>query len=130
MSRTYLLIAAIAAGLAVALGAFGAHSLKNILTPEKLATFQTAVSYHFYHALGLLAISILLHLFAGERRLIISARFLCGGIILFSGSLYLYVLIGWRWLPMLTPFGGLCFIIGWIFLAGFALKMPRKNNAT
>jgi len=104
--------------LAVALGAFGAHGLKSRVSAEMLAVWQTAVLYHLVHALGLLLVGLLaLHLpvrAAGWTLLV--------GIVLFSGSLYLMVLTGIRPLGMVTPLGGVTFLVGWLLLALAALK--------
>ncbi len=100
--------------LAVALGAFAAHGLKSRLTPEMLAVFETGVRYHVYHALALLAL--------GAARGPDKAGWcFVGGIVLFSGSLYLLALAGEKRFGMITPIGGLLFLAGWVL---FALK-PR-----
>jgi uncharacterized membrane protein YgdD (TMEM256/DUF423 family) len=123
-------IAAGAALLAVAvmLGAFGAHALKERMAPEQLDTWRTAVEYHFYHALGLLLLG-LIESRVGQRAARWSASFLLAGIVLFCGSLYLLStkdLLGLagaaRWLGPSTPLGGLCFIAGWAVLFVSALR--------
>ncbi len=96
--------------LDVALGAFGAHGLKDRLTPELLAVFETGVRYQAYHALGLLMIAAL----RGPDK---AAWCFLGGIVLFSGSLYALALTGVRWLGAITPVGGLLFLAGWLLLA-------------
>jgi uncharacterized membrane protein YgdD (TMEM256/DUF423 family) len=106
----------VAAALAVALGAFGAHGLKARLSSEMLAVWQTAVQYHAWHALGLLAIGVSGFHFEGIW--IRSAGWLLlAGIVLFSGSLYALALGAPRALGVVTPFGGLAFILGWLALA-------------
>ena len=96
--------------LAVAFGAFGAHALKEIITPERLQTFETGVRYQMYHALALLIISVLpLNHFR-------SAWFLLIGTIIFSGSLYLLVLTNVGIFGAITPIGGILQIIGWVLL--------------
>jgi uncharacterized membrane protein YgdD (TMEM256/DUF423 family) len=114
--RLWLAIAAVNGALAVAAGAFGAHGLKAILSPDMLTVFETGARYHMVHALamGLAAL-------AGARWA--SGLFL-GGIALFSGSLYLLALSGAAWLGMLTPLGGVFFLAGWICLALCALRRP------
>lgn len=105
----------VAALLAVALGAFGAHGLRHRLSPADLATFETGVRYQMYHALALLSAGVL----AGPRRhpwLDRAGWFFTLGILLFSGSLYLMVLSGVRWLGAVTPFGGVAFLAGWVAL--------------
>ena len=103
--------------LAVAMGAFGAHALKKTLTPDLLAVYQTAVNYHVYHALGLLAVGLLaLHL--PETALLRWAGILLAvGVLVFSGSLYALSLSGIRGLGAITPFGGGALIAGWLLLA-------------
>lgn len=100
--------------LAVALGAFAAHGLKSRLAPDMMAVFETGVRYHVYHALALL----LLGACRGPDK---AGWCFAGGIVLFSGSLYLLALTGQRRLGMVTPLGGVLFLAGWVL---FALK-PR-----
>jgi uncharacterized membrane protein YgdD (TMEM256/DUF423 family) len=102
--------------LGVALGAFGAHGLRGRLTPGDLAIFETGVRYQMYHALALLLLALFL------SRNTSGAAYLSGwafsaGIVVFSGSLYLMVLTGQRWLGAVTPLGGLAFLVGWAALA-------------
>ena len=106
--------------LAVALGAFGAHSLRVRLPPEMLAVFETGVRYHFYHALGLFAVSWLTERQASSLAAGAGWSFTIG-ILVFSGSLYVLSVTGQRWLGAVTPLGGLAFLVGWalLFLASF-----------
>jgi len=113
MSRTFLLWGSINAMLAVALGAFGAHGLHHIVTDAALQTWETAAQYHFYHALALLLIGILIR---DYPRAMIAGRFMLAGIVLFSGSLYLMALTQIKILGAITPLGGLCFLLGWLWL--------------
>jgi uncharacterized membrane protein YgdD (TMEM256/DUF423 family) len=110
---------AIAAFLAVGLGAFGAHALKDRLAPEMLTIYQTGVQYHMIHALALLFVGLFSDR-AGEKGVRFVARagtcFLVG-ILIFSGSLYALALTGVRLLGAITPLGGICFLSGWVFLA-------------
>lgn len=117
---------------AVALGAFGAHALKDRLAPAQLANWRTAVDYHFAHAFGLLMVGLLASRFQGgwSRR---AAGLLLAGIILFSGSLYLLStkdLLGigpWSGLlGPITPIGGLCFIAAWLLLFITALRQDDR----
>ena len=119
------------AGLSVMLGAFGAHSLKAKLTEKKLATFHTATDYLGYHALGLIAIGILILVLNEELRpkLQRSARWISGGIVLFSGSLYALTFDGPRFFGPITPLGGLCFMIGWFTLAFSLFKYSRPQKS-
>ena len=111
----WILVASIAGATSVILGAFGAHALETRLAADKLASWQTAVQYHLVHSAVLAALA----LFAahGERQIQLPAWLFSLGITLFSGSIYLLVLTGQRWLGPITPLGGLCFIAGWISLA-------------
>ena len=121
MNKKFLIIAALLAALSVALGAFAAHQLKTMVSADILQLFETAVKYQMYHALALLATSILLQQFP-VKQLRWAAGLFIAGIILFSGSLYLLCYIKHQqiaatWVGAITPFGGLCFIAGWILLA-------------
>jgi uncharacterized membrane protein YgdD (TMEM256/DUF423 family) len=99
--------------VAVGLGAFGAHGLKARLSPDMLAVWHTAVQYHAWHALGLLAVGL-----SAETICMKAAGWLlAAGIVLFSGSLYLLALGAPKGLGMLTPLGGAAFILGWIAFA-------------
>ncbi len=100
--------------LAVALGAFGAHALKSMISAAQLQIWKTASSYHFYHALGLVGLAIWSQ--SAHRNLASQIAGWCFilGICLFSGSLYLLALTGQSWLGMLTPLGGLLFMAGWV----------------
>tara|TARA_B100000029_G_scaffold323452_1_gene315798 strand:- start:259 stop:624 length:366 start_codon:yes stop_codon:yes gene_type:complete len=114
--KTWLIVGASLAGVAVLLGAFGAHGLKSKFSTEDLAIFETGVRYHMYHALGLLLIGgIGFHV--AQEIIQIPAYLLLAGILIFSGSLYLLVLTDTRWLGAITPIGGLCFVAGWLLLA-------------
>ena len=124
MTRIVLSAAALAGFLAVALGAFGAHGLKERLAPDMMAVFQTAVQYHFYHALALLLVASLMLSKPATSGLGLSAACFVTGPLLFSGSLYLLAVTGVRWLGAITPLGGLAFLIGWLALAWAAFKLP------
>ena len=120
MDRTFLLLGAVAAFLAVTLGAFGAHGLRARLSPEMMAVFQTGVQYHMAHALALILVSAIMGRMAGW--LIQTAGWLfVAGIVLFSGSLYALAISGVTILGAITPIGGLCFLIGWACLAFAAI---------
>lgn len=107
--------------LGVLLGAFGAHALKKILSPEMLDVYKTGVEYQFYHALGLLLIG-LIGFRIESKWLRWSGIALVAGIILFSGSLYALSISGLKILGAITPIGGLSFVAGWIFLVIGILK--------
>jgi uncharacterized membrane protein YgdD (TMEM256/DUF423 family) len=117
-----LLVAALALAAAVALGAFGAHALKGYLAAEMLSTYQTAVQYHFWHALGLLGVGVLMTRSPDSPALAGIAWLLIAGLLLFSGSLYLLALTGATWLGAVTPLGGLAFIVAWLWLAWWAWR--------
>lgn len=120
MTKTYLLIAAISGFLAVALGAFGAHGLRDKLSADLLAVYHIGVQYHFYHTLALLAVALLLALQSSSLSLSLlkwSGNLFAIGIVIFSGSLYVLAISGVRWLGAITPIGGVAFLAGWICLA-------------
>lgn len=122
MQRNYfLIIGAILGGLAVILGAFGAHGLEKVLEPALLERYHTGVTYHFYHALALL-ISALLWEKRPSQALKWSGLCFIIGIFLFSGSLYLYAVTAIKGFGMITPIGGTAFIMGWFGLAWHAWK--------
>lgn len=121
MSKTILMSASAMLALAVALGAFGAHGLKDHLSAELMQTYKTGVEYHFYHALGLLLLGVL-SLTMPSGLINWAALFLFVGIVLFSGSLYVLSISGIKWLGAITPLGGLSFITGWILLFVAAWK--------
>jgi uncharacterized membrane protein YgdD (TMEM256/DUF423 family) len=118
-----LLVAALALAAAVALGAFGAHALKGQLSTEMLSIYQTAVQYHFWHALGLLGVGMLMTRSPDGPALAGIAWLLISGLLLFSGSLYLLALTGATWLGAVTPLGGLAFIAAWLWLAWWARRL-------
>lgn len=123
MSVTQLFfgLGSVFAGLAVALGAFGAHGLRATLSPDDLATFEVAVRYQMYHALGLLAVAWASTRWEGAGITLAGWAFVVG-ILVFSGSLYVLVLTGVRWLGAITPIGGVAFIVGWAGLVWTALR--------
>jgi uncharacterized membrane protein YgdD (TMEM256/DUF423 family) len=121
-AKLFLVLGAAAALAAVLLGAFGAHALKARLAGDALALWRTAVEYHFWHALGLIAVGLVaLHL-PGSVLLKWSGWTMLAGIALFSGSLYVLALTGVRALGAVTPFGGLAFIAAWALLAAAVLR--------
>jgi uncharacterized membrane protein YgdD (TMEM256/DUF423 family) len=120
-ARKTLAIAGLLIALATALGAFGAHALKAHLPQDKLQVYETAVRYHFLHALGLLAIGVLLRSLDGEL-LRWAAALVLAGIVLFSGSLYLLTFGAPRLVGIVTPVGGLALIAGWILFAATVLR--------
>lgn len=121
MSRLWLALGAGYGFLAVALGAFGAHALKQKLTPDMLAVWRTAVEYQFWHALALVLLGLLTRQASTALTTASGAGFAIG-ILLFSGSLYALALSGMRVLGAITPLGGLLFLAGWLCLLLSALK--------
>lgn len=116
-ARLALVLSSLLLFVAVGAGAFGAHALRVRLGPELLAVWQTAVQYHFWHALGLLAVGVLLRIEPGRRGLAAAGWLLVVGVALFSGSLYLMALTGARALGMVTPVGGVVLLAAWATLA-------------
>ncbi|WP_285423562.1 MULTISPECIES: DUF423 domain-containing protein [unclassified Pseudomonas] len=122
MLRTFLMLAAFFGFTGVALGAFAAHGLKNRLTPEYLAIFQTGVLYQLIHALAIFGVAILATQIQGRLVSYAGIAFTLG-ILLFSGSLYVLTLTGVSKLGIITPIGGLCFLIGWFILGWTAWRL-------
>lgn len=132
MKKSTLIKGSILGGLAVILGAFGAHALKAVLTPEQLASFETGVRYQMYHALVLIILFFISlkinHVFFNR-----AAQFIFWGVILFSGSIYLLTLKNileieiLRFAGPITPIGGSLIIVGWVFIliGGLKIKVPH-----
>jgi uncharacterized membrane protein YgdD (TMEM256/DUF423 family) len=128
MAKLFIQLAAINGALAVMIGAFGAHALKARLTPELLSVYETGVQYHFWHTLALLAVGLLAFQLPDSRALMASGIAFIVGIILFSGSLYLLAStdirqLGFMPVGLITPFGGMSFIIGWLLLLISSFKI-------
>jgi uncharacterized membrane protein YgdD (TMEM256/DUF423 family) len=119
MHKGFLKVAAILGFLSVALGAFAAHALKEMVSDHAVATFETGVRYQFYHAFALLAVGILFQQFKSGL-MVWAGRFFIAGVILFSGSLYALTMVqatvqpGYKWIGPITPLGGVCFLLGWL----------------
>jgi uncharacterized membrane protein YgdD (TMEM256/DUF423 family) len=114
-AKLWLLLAVVYGFLGVALGAFGAHALRERLAPDLLAVYRTGVEYQFWHVAALLAVG-LLALHKPSPLLNAAGLSFAIGILLFSGSLYALALSGLRVLGAVTPFGGLAFLVGWLLL--------------
>ncbi len=127
MSRIFLFLGAIAAFLAVALGAFGAHLLHSRLPDDLYTVYQTGVHYHAIHALGLLVIGLLARDDA-SRWMTAAGMLMATGLVLFSGSLYALALSGARGLGIVTPFGGLALLAAWFSLAVAVGRQPRGDD--
>jgi len=120
--KTWVIISAVSGFTAVAIGAFGAHGLREQLTPEMLEVFKTGVLYQFIHTIVLLILSLTNFI----KTKIASLFFLCG-IILFSFSLYIYSTSGVQFFAMVTPVGGVCFLIGWLWIIVETIRVKRES---
>ena len=116
MNKTQIIIAGIMGFLAVALGAFGAHGLKNIVTPDLLETYKTGVLYHLVHSVVLLTLALYGKTFNKSFWTIFT------GVSLFSFSLYIYVITGFKFLVFVTPIGGVIMLVGWLLIIYEAMK--------
>ena len=121
-AKIFLLLGSLAMMIAVGLGAFGAHGLKDRLAADMLAVYRTGVEYHVYHALGLLAVGMIAAHLPESDLVKWSGWLMAAGIVLFSGSLYLLALTGTRWLGAITPLGGAAWIVAWALLAAALLR--------
>ncbi len=117
MPRIFLILGAINAFLCVAFGVFGAHGLKLSLSAEMLSVYKTGVQYHFYHALGLIVVGLVLLNFPESKSVALAGWLMLAGIVLFSVSLYALSLTGIRGLGAITPLGGIAFLSAWVLLA-------------
>ena len=124
--KSILTVAAVSGLLAVALGAFGAHGLKAIISPEMLEVYKTGVQYQFYHTFALLAVGILMN-FNQSKALTWSAYLFITGIVLFSGSLYVLAITDVKALGMITPFGGITWIAAWFLLIVHCRKLTSSR---
>jgi len=129
--RLLIALGALNGLLAVAMGAFGAHGLKHLLTGDLREVFETGARYHIYHALALVLVGVLA-VNARSRWLGLAGTMFLLGILLFSGSLYALAITAIRGLGAITPFGGVAFLLGWCFLITFALTggKDRTNSLT
>jgi len=115
--NTWIVIGGVFGFLGVALGAFGAHGLSDVLSASMLSIYKTGVNYQLIHSVVILAIGL-----AGESRFFNAATFFALGIVLFSFSLYIYSITGITAVAMVTPFGGLCFLAGWVMVIISGIK--------
>jgi len=115
--KRLLFIASIMMALAIAIGAFGAHGLKNIVEASMLKTFNTGVEYQFYNTLGLFAIAFMMYLKPDSKKIVLASWLILIGMIIFSFSLYLLVILNMPILGAITPIGGTLLIIAWIMIA-------------
>jgi len=117
--KVLILIGILFGFLAVALGAFGAHALEGKISESSIATWEKAVHYQMFHAVNILIVGFALIRFESSALLFAGWAFVIG-VLLFSGSLYMYSTTGIRMMAMITPFGGVIFLLGWI-LFGYAM---------
>ncbi len=120
MKNYWITTGAVFGFLAVAIGAFGAHQIRNIVTPEMLEIYKTGVQYHIIHAVIITAIG-----FYGNPKYFMAAFFLSLGILLFSFSLYIYAITWITPIAIITPFGGVSFLIGWLLIIIASLKKDK-----
>jgi uncharacterized membrane protein YgdD (TMEM256/DUF423 family) len=125
--RKLLVIAGISGFMAVAIGAFGAHALKSIISPDLRAVFETGNKYHFYHSLAAI-FCLLLWIQLKLNKLIIAAILFLTGIFLFSGSLYILAVTGVKGWGVVTPFGGILYLLGWGFFIWSIRKWKIENE--
>jgi uncharacterized membrane protein YgdD (TMEM256/DUF423 family) len=122
VDKVFFIIGSILGGIGVAMGAFGAHGLKNFVSSDLLETWDKAVRYQIYHALALFAVSWAITHWSSQAKLLgLGGWLFLGGILIFSGSLYILVLSNTKWLGAITPVGGVAFVAGWfcLFLASW-----------
>ena len=128
LSRFFIVIGATLAGLSVLFGAFGAHALSASLTERGVAIWNTGVQYQMFHAFALILVGILLLLLNSRKLLLLAGFAFLIGTIFFSGSLYTIALISVRNLGLITPIGGLFFIVGWLLLVSAAMASTRIRS--
>lgn len=123
-AKRALLLGTILLALAVLIGAFGAHGLKNLVAPEKLVTFEVGVRYHFYHGFGLVLLGLFQQLFP-ETNIKVPLWSFVVGILLFSFNCYFYALSGIKIFGIIVPVGGVLFTVGWTTFALSVLKLKK-----
>ncbi|MDM8545751.1 DUF423 domain-containing protein [Candidatus Venteria ishoeyi] len=128
VKKLWIILGAFNALLAILLGTFGAHGLKQSISPEMLTVYQTAVQYQMSHALALLMIGAVAHFWSTSSWLKAAGWLLTTGIVLFSGSLYLLSITGIKNFGWITPVGGICFILGWMALILATWKADGLSN--
>jgi len=121
-AKKALVLGSLLLAVGVLIGAFGAHGLKNMVTPDKLVTFETGVRYHFYHAFGILFLGVVQQILQTQKFNVSLYSFLVG-ILLFSFNCYLYALTGIKTFAMIVPVGGTLFVLGWIVMMVKFLKI-------
>ncbi len=121
-SKKFLVIASFLFALAIAIGAFGAHGLKSIVSEKMLIIYNTGVEYHFYNTLGLFILAIIMNFKPNSKKLVLSAWLVLIGLLIFSFSLYALVLLNMPILGAITPIGGTLLIIAWLLTTYAILK--------
>ncbi len=121
MDRLFVIVGSFFAMTGIVMGAFGAHLLKERLSSEKLSILEIGIRYQIYHALALFVVAWAISRWPYQSTISVGWLFIMG-VLLFSGSLYLIVLTGQRWLGAITPIGGLAMILGWAILAWVAFR--------
>ena len=132
-ARPALMIWALVTGAVLALtavmaGAFGAHGLRNVVDARGLEVFEMAATYQMYHALGLILVAVLAGFGLSRKLLTVAAAFMLAGVVLFSGSLYALVLVQTKGIALITPIGGVCFMLGWLLLVVAALTCKAHSK--
>jgi uncharacterized membrane protein YgdD (TMEM256/DUF423 family) len=122
MLRVFVALGSVGAFLSVALGAFGAHGLRGRISDAMLSIYQTGVHYQLFHSLALVLVGLLSERLAAAGWVAGAGALFVVGIVLFSGSLYALSLTGTSMFGLVTPFGGLAFLLGWLLLAAAAVK--------
>lgn len=115
--KNFIMIGGFMMALSVALGAFGAHALKESLDPYMMEVYHTAVQYQVYHALGMFVVAFLAYLNPKNTQVALAGYIMIGSTVIFSGSLYMLTTLGIKWMGAVTPIGGTGFIVSWVFLA-------------
>ena len=133
VARPALMIWALVTGAVLALfavmaGGFGAHGLRNVVDARGLEVFEMAATYQMYHALGLVLLALLAGFGLSRKLLTVAAAFMLAGVVLFSGSLYALVLVQTKGIGLITPIGGVCFMIGWLLLVLAALTFKADSK--
>ena len=128
-ARKWIILSALLLGLATMLGAFGSHALQTRVAPERLDVWRVAVDYQFFHALGLFGVALLMQRWPDSGVLRWAAWLMFAGVLLFSGTIYLAVLGAPRWVNMITPVGGLAFMLSWLLIAIAAWRQRSVTGA-
>lgn len=128
LGSLFLMLAGISLFTGVAMGAFGAHALRESLSPAMMEIYQTAVNYQMWHGLGIGLIALLAAQVESSGVLRWAGWLMFAGILLFSGSLYLFTVCGLKWLRLVTPFGGTAFLAAWLLVIVYAHQSNRDRS--